>query len=62
MTICKPGSGSQSATSRGARCEDDTDIKGKNGRTERKWVTGDGPELLDQLAQKLAPPLSFPVP
>lgn len=37
--------GSQSATSKGARFEDDVDSRGKNGRTERKWVTSDGPEL-----------------
>lgn len=53
--------GRQSATSRGASFEDDRDIRGKDGGTERKWVTGDCPELLHQLAEKLAPPLRFPV-
>lgn len=53
--------GSQSATSRGPRLEDDKDIRGKTGGTERKWVTDDSPELLDQLVQNLTPPLSFPV-
>lgn len=50
-----------STTSRRARFEDDSDIRGKNGRTERKWVAGDGPELQSQPAQKLVPPLGFPV-
>lgn len=45
--------GSQSATCRGPRLEDDKDIGGKAGGTERKWVTDDSPELLDQLVQNL---------